>query len=180
MNRFLFAVAACGVLAAAAATAPARAPSTADRGGMDWLLRSLQADREVDAKGPAVNPLVAMLEAYRTGDASAPFENFAPVADVVKDAKQKYTIRDRAVTALLDRIRLEFEKKTDLKVLGKVRSEMCKYLLKMIVADDLDSRTLMKQRVIDGLMPGNGVDWKADDPLQKRVKAYNELQKKLR
>jgi hypothetical protein len=179
MNRIFFTAFLGAALLAAAAPSEARAPSAADRGGMDWLLRSLQADREVDAKGPAVDPVVAKIEAYSRGDPSAPFEEWMGVADVVKDPKGKLGLRDKAVSALMDRVRLEIERKAELKVVGRVRIDICKYLLRMIIADDLDSRTMVK-RILDGLMPGNGVDWKADDNLQKRGAAYKELQKKLR
>ena len=179
MNRTLCAVVLGAALAAAGAPAFARAPSAADRGSMDWLLRTLQADRVVDAKGPAVDPRLAKIEAYRTGDPSAPFEEWTPVADIVRDAKAPNTVRDRAVSALQERIRVEVSRKTDLRVIGKVRTDICRYLLGQILANDLDSRVLAK-RIFDSMMPGSGVDWKADDSFQKRSKAHKDLEKKLK
>ncbi|MCK6479566.1 MAG: hypothetical protein HUU06_12880 [Planctomycetaceae bacterium] len=163
--------------AAFASPAAARAPTAQERGTLDHLLRTLQADREEDAKGPKLNPLEAKIRAYHAGE--GPFEDWKDVAEAARDTAHPFPLREKATSALIARYRLEVERKTDSKVINRVRVDTCRHLLKMILADDTRDRTLL-QRVVEVLCPGTGVEWRPDDPLLKRQKAYKELDRKLK
>jgi len=174
--------AALGVLLLAP-EAPARAPTSQERGGLDWLLRQLQRDREEDAKAPRQDPTEALVSQFGKGELE--FERWPEVAKIAmeKDPRVPFTLREKAATSLVDRVKFETERKTEPKMepraVAKARQDICRFMLGMMMDDQIMVRQIFKT-LLDALYPGNGVEWRVGDSTRDRGRAYNELKKKLR
>ena len=167
-------------LAGVSPRAAARAPSVSEQGSLDWILEHLRADREEDGKGPRVDPMETKIQAYAKGESA--LDEWLPVAEIVKNREARSQFREKATSALIDRLRAEVVKGTEYKVLKKVRKDILlvgeKSLLKLMNADDAQSRNCIA-RIIQDFFPQNNIEWRPDDPPTKRNRAYSDLLKYL-
>ena len=180
MRRTLLAPALLLALAAGAPPAAARAPTVSEQGSLDWILERLGADRAEDQKGPRVDPLEKIIKAYQSGE--TPLDEWPAVADIVwgKSAPPPRPIlRPLAASALIDRMQAEGTKSPDFKVLRKVKKDVCLYLLKIMNSkEDLVGRNLI-WRLLNAFFPQSKIEWKPEDSIEARNRAYADLKKYL-
>ena len=175
---------AAAVLAVAAPPAPARAPSAADQGSMDWLLLRFARDREEENKaGGVVDPVVA----FRTGE--GPLEGDAGwkamLAIVYAPPPEKPGRKADAATAIVDRFNLENERRAkleddrkgpELKALWEIKKQVCRDTCNqkgMLSSNQVVLSCVLK--IQKGLLPPEWVTWKETDSLKVRKKAYDDL-----
>ena len=163
-------------LAAGTRPAEARAPTASEEGCLDFIAQKLKDDHEEDLH-PRIPIEEVKIVAYQKGESA--LDEWRPVAEIILDKEKKapQARRDRATSALIDRMRLEEQRGTDFNVVRKVKNDVCNYLLKLILADDLVSRSYI-YRLTEAFLPQKA-DWKPDDGKGAREKVYQALYKLL-
>ena len=184
----LAAIAAAGLILAAGSPAAARAPSAADQGSMDWLLQRLAKDREEENKqGAVVDPVTA----FRMGDGPLEGDTGWRVILTIVWVGDKAGKKNDAAAAIVDRFRLEDERRwkiedetkkaAEMKALWAVKRQVC--LATMNSSGMLGSNQVVLgcvYRIQKALLPAEFVNWKETDSLRARKKAYDELVKRLK
>lgn len=185
----LAAISAAAALLLAAPPAPARAPSAADQGSMDWLLQRLARDREEENKvGTVVDPLAA----FRQGD--VPLEGDAGwkvVLAIVLRPDVAPSKKNDATAALVDRFKLEDERRGKIEDEGRKAAELkaLAAVKRQVVLGTMNQSGMLSSnqvtlacvvRIHRALLTAELVNWKESDSLRMRKKAYDDLLKKLK
>ena len=170
------ALAAAAVLAAAAGHAAAKAPRAEEHPSVDALLLRLQKERDQDTKTPAAQDAY---EQYATGVAA--LDGFKTLTDCIGDPRREATHRERATTAIVERFKREAARratdpKFDAKALEKVRNQIIREVMDLMLKDDPFGRTQVHRLTSALLDPP--VPWKPDDQLRRRKQAYDEVKKR--
>lgn len=170
-------LAGAAVLAAAAPVAAARSPSASERASLDWLMARLARDREEEKTAPAkVDPV----DAYAKG--TTPLDEWKPLQELVLDGSGKIRplARERAVAGLVDRFKLEEERKAvDPRALEALRRKILLSVADLIVQGDDSTGRNCVFRLQSAWFPQIGVPWSPADPPAKRAKALRDLKQKL-
>jgi hypothetical protein len=165
------------LLLAAAPPAAARSPSSSERGSLDWLLARLARDRDEEKAAPVkVDPV----EAYAKG--TTPLDDWKALTAILQDGsgKTRPLQRERAVGGLLDRFRIEDERKAvDGKALEAMKRKIFLSVADLIVEGDDSTGRNCVHRLQMNWFPQVGVPWNPADPPAKRAKALRDLKQKL-
>jgi hypothetical protein len=173
------ALAAAAVLAAAAGHAAARAPRAEDHPSVDALLLRLQKEREQDGKTPTAQDA---FEQYAKGLSA--LDAYKPLTECIGDPRREASHRERATTALIDRFKAEGTRragdpKYDVKTLDKVRNEIIREVLGLMLKDDPFGRQQVHRMTA---LPGGLLEppfpWKPDDQHRRRKQAHDEIKKR--
>lgn len=162
---------------AGAVPAAARAPSTADQDSLDWILIKLAEDRDHEKASAGAQDFIS---AYASGQGA--LSEWEPLVKIIMDpapGAMKAVDREKCVSAILQRFKTEDERRTlDGSVVFREKKRVCYATLNLMLQADPGSRSAAF-RLQDQLLPKERVQWKAQDSLLARRKAYYELKKWL-
>jgi hypothetical protein len=172
-----------------AGPAAARGPSTADQGSLDWLLLRLARDREEEGKGGTV---VDPIAAFARGDVPLEGETgWKPILAVVLSPAEKVGRKAEATQAIVDRFKLEDEKRAKVEDKAKAEEERkAAWVIKLAVVratmnqqgmTSSNQATLFNVlKIQKALLPPEWVTWKETDSLKVRRKAFEDLAKRVK
>ncbi len=189
----LAALASAAALGAAAPAASARGPSTSDQASLDWILQRFARDREEENRAVGVVDPVA---AFRRGEGPLDGDGgWKAMLAIVYSTKEEAPRKAEAALALVDRFKLEEEKRAkveekptkaeeerraaDLKALADVRKQASRATLNGMLSSNPAVLSCIL-RIQKGIMPPEWVSWKETDNLKVRRRAYDDLTKRLK
>lgn len=176
MGRLPATLASVACLLALSATAHGRAPTTSEAPSRGAVLARMEADRVADSnKQP--EEWEKLVGDYQAG--TIPLADWAGVTRIVKDKDARPLHRFRSTEALKVRMALELTRGTDARILGRIRNDIAREVLDLMVRDDSIGHQCLSTLLI-AYFPNPGIDTNPGTDKSKRVKAYQAWQKKLK
>jgi hypothetical protein len=155
---------------------------------MDWLLQRLAKDREEENKaGSVVDPLTA----FRMGDAPLEGDTGWKAVLAIVLLADKPGKKNDAATALVDRFRLEDEKRAKIEDDSRKKEEMKALwaVKRQVVLGTMTQTGMLGSnqatlgcvlRIQKALLTAEQVTWKETDSIRIRRRAYDDLVKRLK
>ncbi len=155
----------------------ARSPTTAEQESLDWVLARLAEDRDHEKSQAGSQDFVT---SFKNGQGA--LSEWDQLVKTILDPTAgpgKAAERERCVTAVLERFKLEDDRNTLGKdVIFKERKKVCDATLDLMLRPDNGSR-IMVYRMQASLLPAERVQWKPGDSLTSRKRAHADLKKWL-